>query len=82
MESIYYLIARLCLNLLTKFFFFFFLFFFFFSQTGRAHLILVTLTPGKPGGAIGVITLEGKLLTAAPCFFFFSFLNLNLNETN
>ena len=53
--------------------FFFFVFFFFFSQTGRAHLILVTLTPGKPGGAIGVITLEGKLLTAAPCFFFLFF---------
>jgi hypothetical protein len=34
------------------------------SQTGRAHLILVTLTPGKPGGAIGIITLEGELLTA------------------
>jgi len=27
-------------------------------QTGRAHLILVTLTPGIPGGALGVITLE------------------------
>jgi len=27
-------------------------------QTGRAHLILVSLTPGKSGGAIGVITLE------------------------
>jgi metal transporter CNNM len=27
-------------------------------QTGRAHLILVSLSPGKPGGAIGVITLE------------------------
>ncbi|KAF8798392.1 hypothetical protein BYT27DRAFT_7203487, partial [Phlegmacium glaucopus] len=27
-------------------------------QSGRAHLILVTLTPGKSGGAIGVITLE------------------------
>ena len=34
------------------------------SQTGRAHLILVTLTPGKPGGAIGVITLEGEFFTA------------------
>ncbi|KAJ7676547.1 hypothetical protein DFH06DRAFT_1168454 [Mycena polygramma] len=27
-------------------------------QTGRAHLLLITHTPGKPGGAIGVITLE------------------------
>ena len=30
------------------------------SQTGRAHLILVSITPGKPGGAIGIITLEGE----------------------
>ncbi|KAJ7803036.1 DUF21-domain-containing protein [Mycena leptocephala] len=28
-------------------------------QTGRAHLLLISQTPGKPGGAIGVITLEG-----------------------
>ncbi|KAJ7663470.1 hypothetical protein B0H17DRAFT_1211647 [Mycena rosella] len=27
-------------------------------QTGRAHLILISNTPGKSGGAIGVITLE------------------------
>ncbi|KAJ7862867.1 hypothetical protein B0H13DRAFT_2282199 [Mycena leptocephala] len=27
-------------------------------QTGRAHLLLISQTPGKPGGAIGVITLE------------------------
>ncbi|KAJ6502844.1 hypothetical protein C8R47DRAFT_1106934 [Mycena vitilis] len=27
-------------------------------QTGRAHLLLITHTPGKAGGAIGVITLE------------------------
>ncbi|KAI0311120.1 hypothetical protein OF83DRAFT_1177879 [Amylostereum chailletii] len=27
-------------------------------QTGRAHLLLVSSTPGTPGGAIGVITLE------------------------
>ncbi|PPQ83850.1 hypothetical protein CVT25_000909 [Psilocybe cyanescens] len=27
-------------------------------QTGRAHLLLVSRTPGKAGGAIGVITLE------------------------
>ncbi|KAJ7264478.1 hypothetical protein B0H12DRAFT_1101873 [Mycena haematopus] len=27
-------------------------------QTGRAHLLLISTTPGKPGGAIGVITLE------------------------
>ncbi|KAK6969329.1 hypothetical protein R3P38DRAFT_3146342 [Favolaschia claudopus] len=27
-------------------------------QTGRAHLLLVSRTPGKPGGAIGVVTLE------------------------
>lgn len=30
-----------------------------YSQTGRAHLLLISRTPGKPGGAIGVITLEG-----------------------
>lgn len=29
------------------------------SQTGRAHLLLVSHTPGKAGGAIGVVTLEG-----------------------
>ncbi|KAI0247845.1 hypothetical protein BJV78DRAFT_1132382 [Lactifluus subvellereus] len=28
-------------------------------QTGRAHLLLVSNTPGIAGGAIGVITLEG-----------------------
>ncbi|KAJ7776344.1 hypothetical protein B0H16DRAFT_1506412 [Mycena metata] len=27
-------------------------------QTGRAHLLLISRTPGKAGGAIGVITLE------------------------
>ncbi|KAJ7350022.1 hypothetical protein DFH08DRAFT_958952 [Mycena albidolilacea] len=27
-------------------------------QTGRAHLLLISRMPGKPGGAIGVITLE------------------------
>ncbi|PSS37386.1 hypothetical protein PHLCEN_2v770 [Hermanssonia centrifuga] len=27
-------------------------------QTGRAHLLLLSTTPGKEGGAIGVITLE------------------------
>jgi metal transporter CNNM len=32
------------------------------SQTGRAHLLLISQTPGKPGGAIGVITLEGASL--------------------
>jgi hypothetical protein len=29
------------------------------SQTGRAHLLLVSATPGSAGGALGVITLEG-----------------------
>ncbi|PPQ83837.1 hypothetical protein CVT25_000896 [Psilocybe cyanescens] len=29
-------------------------------QTGRAHLILISRTPGKVGGALGVITLEGR----------------------
>lgn len=29
------------------------------SQTGRAHLLLISNTPGMAGGAIGVITLEG-----------------------
>jgi metal transporter CNNM len=32
-----------------------------FSQTGRAHLLLISNTPGISGGAIGVITLEGML---------------------
>ena len=32
-----------------------------FSQTGRAHLLLISNTPGIAGGAIGVITLEGML---------------------
>ncbi|KAK2463998.1 hypothetical protein APHAL10511_003942 [Amanita phalloides] len=27
-------------------------------QTGRAHLLLVSSTPGKAGGALGVVTLE------------------------
>jgi metal transporter CNNM len=31
-----------------------------FSQTGRAHLLLVSLTPGEEGGGIGVVTLEGQ----------------------
>lgn len=30
------------------------------SQTGRAHLLLISRTPGFAGGAIGVISLEGK----------------------
>lgn len=29
------------------------------SETGRAHLLLISRTPGKPGGALGIITLEG-----------------------
>lgn len=33
------------------------------SQTGRAHLLLISTTPGRSGGAIGVITLEGTLLS-------------------
>ena len=28
------------------------------SQTGRAHLLLISNTPGKAGGALGVVTLE------------------------
>lgn len=28
------------------------------SQTGRAHLLLISTTPGQAGGALGVITLE------------------------
>ena len=31
----------------------------FLSQTGRAHMLLVSRTPGRAGGAIGVVTLEG-----------------------
>ncbi|KAJ4485216.1 hypothetical protein J3R30DRAFT_1325590 [Lentinula aciculospora] len=27
-------------------------------QTGRAHLLLISRTPGIPGGAIGIVTLE------------------------
>lgn len=33
-----------------------------FSQTGRAHLLLISHTPGVRDGAIGVITLEGCLV--------------------
>ncbi|KAF9561523.1 DUF21-domain-containing protein [Agrocybe pediades] len=32
-------------------------------QTGRAHLLLVSRTPGKAGGAIGVVTLEANEMT-------------------
>jgi metal transporter CNNM len=32
-----------------------------YSQTGRAHLLLISNTPGSAGGAIGVITLEGTV---------------------
>lgn len=28
---------------------------------GRAHLLLVSETPGKPGGVLGVVTLEGAI---------------------
>jgi hypothetical protein len=31
------------------------------SQTGRAHLLLISRTPGKAGGAMGVVTLEGTI---------------------
>jgi metal transporter CNNM len=34
-----------------------------YSQTGRAHLLLVSRTPGIAGGGIGVITLEGVLFS-------------------
>jgi hypothetical protein len=30
------------------------------SQTGRAHLLLISHTPGVAGGAINVINLEGQ----------------------
>lgn len=46
-----------------------------FSQTGRAHLLLISETPGKEGGALGIVTLEGR-------FFFISvhhFLTCDLN---
>ena len=46
------------------------------SQTGRAHLILVSITPGKPGGAIGIITLEGEfflLITFLSCFVLYEY---------
>ena len=36
------------------------------SQTGRAHLLLISRTPGKAGGAVGVITLEGRLRHSLP----------------
>jgi len=32
------------------------------SQTGRAHLLLISRTPGSVGGAIGILTLEGTVL--------------------
>lgn len=34
------------------------------SQTGRAHLLLISKTPGVGGGAIGVITLEDVIEVA------------------
>ena len=34
------------------------------SQTGRAHLLLISSTPGITGGAMGVITLEGQFTFA------------------
>jgi len=27
-------------------------------QTGRAHLLLISKTPGHAGGAVGIVTLE------------------------
>ncbi|PPQ76770.1 hypothetical protein CVT24_010757 [Panaeolus cyanescens] len=33
-------------------------------QTGRAHLLLISRTPGRSGGAIGVVTLEGMMLVS------------------
>src|ERR1700691_5372819 len=42
------------------------------SQTGRAHLLLISRTPGIPGGAMGVITLEGQLTI---------FLNFNASQS-
>jgi metal transporter CNNM len=41
------------------------------SQTGRAHLLLISNTPGKSGGALGVITLEDIIevrATSLSCF--------------
>ena len=38
------------------------------SQTGRAHLLLITDTPGKEGGAQGVVTLEGRSLKPVSYF--------------
>ncbi|KAG7441214.1 DUF21-domain-containing protein [Guyanagaster necrorhizus] len=32
-------------------------------QTGRAHLLLISRTPGVAGGAIGVVTLEEEMIT-------------------
>lgn len=37
------------------------------SQTGRAHLLLISRTPGVDGGAIGVLTLEGAGLLSLTC---------------
>ena len=36
-----------------------------YSQTGRAHLLLISRTPGSVGGAIGILTLEGKVSNAS-----------------
>lgn len=33
------------------------------SRTGRAHLLLISRTPGVAGGAIGIVTLEGRCLS-------------------
>ena len=32
-------------------------------QSGRSHLLLISNHPGKPNGAVGVVTLEGMYIT-------------------
>lgn len=47
------------------------------SQTGRAHLLLISKTPGKAGGALGVITLEDIIEVGLPMLN-----SLEKNETD
>ncbi|KAF8674490.1 hypothetical protein AX14_005254 [Amanita brunnescens Koide BX004] len=40
----------------------------YYFQTGRAHLLLISRTPGKAGGALGVVTLEDIIEVTFFCF--------------
>lgn len=50
------------------------------SQTGRAHLLLISNTPGKEGGAIGVVTLEGPLANPSSLIIYILTISLDIIE--